>query len=706
MARYRLTSPEGASYIVTAPDDASMEEVRRFAFTNFQAAAPPEQRQSAEDLMIPRVSGTPEYAAQQTELTRRNAEANAAEAAWQRSRGYAERAGGVASFVASAPVRALTRGEYGAGDIVGALSPSLGGKITSSEADFVRANPEVVRTIGGIGEIAAGIPALNTMGGIARPPAGVTRRVVDAETRARDASRDAAAFDAMRVRQFGPALNEGPSAGVAKGLSDTLFVGGPLKSALEASVTDAGAAARRVGAAYSDVATPEAAGRVVQQGLERFRDARPTEVVERAVGGYTPSQRQAIIAAPARDTSLKTKQAALYERAWSYIPDNMRDGRAVEGLPRVMGDLPEARALLTEIQGRNARMTVGGGGAAAAPIASSGLAGQMVNAIMTRQWRASLQTMRDMRSDFRRLASGIADTEKNTLRASDIERLQGAITRDMVSLIERNAVAYQRAGRPADAANMMRAAREFRRADQFTALSVQRLETIERMFNAPDATSLYRSIAQAAKGRDRGNIEAIRTLNRVLRREDLDGLAAGVIQQLGEPVGSARGVAERVGFSVQSFTTNWNNMNPAAKTILFAGPHRAALEDLARVSRRLANVEAWANTSRTANTATNVGTVLAGGGAYVGGGLETLLGSLAAGGATSVLMSSEAYARWMTGYLRARAAAYRAGSTARDRAQLAVSVNQLGYLAQRDPGLAPIHEAVANDNRSTRNDRR
>lgn len=620
-----------------------------------------------------------------------------------KGRGYMERAGDAAAFVASLPVRMLTRGEYGTGDVLGLISPQAGQALRRSEHDFIDANPGTMWTLGAAGEVMAGVPALNTMGGLARMPrsSAPSQRVLGAEARATEAAADMAAFDRSNVRQFGPSLNEGPVAGTAKHLSDTLFVGGPVKSALETSLEGARNRTAVVAERYGGAMTAEQTGHGVRQGIERFRDARPTEVVERQVGGYTPTQRAEIIAQPARETSLKTKQAALYERAWDYIPEPMREGRAVQGAPRIMGGMPNTRAVLEDVAARNLRMinaSADGAERAAQPIATSGMVGRMIDAIGNNRWTASLQTMRDIRSDFRRLASGIGDTEKNTLRLSDIERVQGGITRDMIGLLERNAAAYQQAGQTETAASIERAITAFRRADQFTALSVQRLEAIERFFNAPDATTLYRNVSQAALGRDRGNIEALRTLRRTLREDELSTLASGVIRQLGEPVGLARGATERLGFSVSSFMTRWNNMSPEAKGLLFRGPHRAALDDLVRVNRRLANVEAWTNTSRSGNAAVNVGSVMAGGGAYAAGGLETLLGSLAAGGTASLVMGSETYARWMIGYLRARAAIYRSGAGASETARLTASVNQLGYLMQQDRSLEPVYRAVVQDN--------
>jgi hypothetical protein len=414
-------------------------------------------------------------------------------------------------------------------------------------------------------------------------------------------------------------------------------------------------------------------------------------VVQRQVQGYTPAQRDAIIAAPVRETSLKTKQAALYERAWSRLPVDMQQGRAVQGLPRVMGGMHNTRALLDDIAARNTRMTNAQGGAVEAGTRRTlpgGFLGQVVEAIRTRNWTAALQTMRDIRSDFRRLQSGIAQAEGSVLRHSDIDRIESAITRDMIALLERNADEYARLGQPQVAANMRLAIRDFRRADEFTRLSMQRMETIERLFNADSATALYRNIAQAGLGGTRGDVNKLRVLARTLRRDEMDEIAGYTLRAMGEPLPSARGAVAEIGFSPSSFITRLNRMHPEAREIVFGRDHVQALNDLARVVNRIANVEALTNTSRSGTNLLNVGGLLTGGGMLATGQWQTALGIAGSGLAASVLFSRPAYVRWVIGYAQLKAAARQAPSEIGP--ALTAHIARLGNMAAGDPALLPV----------------
>lgn len=521
-----------------------------------------------------------------------------------------------------------------------------------------------------------------------------------AARKAEDAARDLQAFRELDVRPFGPAFSQGPVASVAKQLSETPWIGAPVRNALETTYTEARGALQGVANRFGAASTADEAGQIAQQGLERYKDARPTEIVERAATGYTPEQISQILAAPARETSLKTKQAALYERAWNYIPEPMRQGRAVQGQPRVVGDMPNARAVLDEIEARNARMLVGGAEGAnagrAAPIASGGMLGGMVEAIQNPRWRASLQTMRDIRSDFRRLASGMADTEKNTLRLSDVERVQSAVTRDMIGLLERNQAAYAAAGDARTADNMRRAITSFRRADQFTRLSMERMETIEKLFNANNATELYKNIANAALGGTKGDVNKLRVLSKTLQRPEMDEIASYTLRQMGQPVPSARGMVQEVGFSPASFMTRLNAMEPEARNLIFGNAHVNALNNLGRVVNRIANVEALTNTSRSATNALNLSAVLGAGGLAYNREWEKALGVAGTGLALAVLFSRPAYAAWATTYATQRARAMQI--PAQGRVALTAQVNKLGEMARMDPQLLPVYRAVASEN--------
>ena len=617
---------------------------------------------------------------------------------WQQSRGFIERAGDAASFAASVPIRALTRGQYGAGDVIGFVSPSAGSSVSAAETDFTRANPDLMWTLGAVGEVSGGIAP------VAGSPARASRTMRAQEIRSRvgDMTDDMAAANRVGVEMPGFSYTEGPVSSVAKQLSETPIIGAPARRAIERTTGDVARAAEETAARYGDARTAQQVGTTLEQGLTRFRDARPADVLDDAARNLSDGQISATVRAPARDTSLKAKQAVLYERAWRHIPEEMRAGRSVEGAPRVMGQPRETRAVLQTILDRNNRMTVQSGQQPAGnnmPV-TGGLLGRMLEAINNPRWTANLQTLRDMRSEIRRLASGIPDTERNTLRLSDLERLQGALTQDLIALLQNNASNYRAAGNIELANRFERSIRQFRQADRFTRLSAERLETVERMYRAPNAEALARTVMQSALNGGRGNNELLRTTRRILRPEEFSQVVSGVLREMGVPVGSARGIPQAANFSVQSFLTRWRNMSPEARGLLLDGPHRAAVDDLVRVVNRIANVEALANVSRSGTNTLNVGGLLAGGGAVAVGAVDTItagLGSAAAGAGTAYLLSRPQYARWLARYLEAKAGAMERAN--RRPIPMRELVRQLGAFAAGDPVLQDVYQAVLGNER-------
>lgn len=567
---------------------------------------------------------------------------------------------------------------------------------TNEQIVFARTPETDQNMLLSLGQILAPGMATSPIAGVGRGAGGTQAAL--ALQRAQEAERDAAAFDRLGVRPFGPAFSSGPMAATAKQVTEVPVLGAPTRNALEESLTGARDAARNVASRFGASTTAREAGDVAQQGLERFRDARPADVLEDAARNLSDADLSRTIAFPARNTSLKAKQAALYERAWRLIPQNMQRGRAVQGQPRVMGNPQNTRGVIEEIVQRNLRMTNQaqaareGSDAVANPV-RGGLLGRMIEAVRNPRWTANLQTLRDMRSEFRRLASGMADTERNTLKLSDLERIQSGITEDMIVLLRNNAAAYREAGDAATAAGFERAIREFRRADRFTRLSIQRLETVERLFRAESAEALARNITNAALAGGRGNEQLLQTLRRTLRPTEMAEIAASIVSEMGRPVGSARGVTQEIGFSVQSFLTKWENMSPRAREILFGGEHARAMEDLVRVVSRLGNVEALANTSRTTSNALGVGALATGGGAYMAGGIETAIGSALAVGGASVLFSRPSYVRWVTGYLRLKAATKNPQTMGMISSHLA----QLARMAKSDPDLVPVLRALTSE---------
>ncbi len=684
----------------------------RASFDQVRVPAPPEIGKPA----------SPEQAAIEGVQRQRGIEGE--QKAFDATRTPVKRITDASTFLMSMPVRMATRGEYGLGDVAGVVSPKAKEIYNEAEGSFARANEgqsaletgnpldiPTLATLKHIGEIAPGVPMLNTMGvpsrGIAAMGTAIANKPLPQKALTRAVTRnerltDIDAFEASGVRPFGPALTEAGTAGAVKQLSEAPLVGTPIRNRLEQAITETRDAGERVASQYGEARTYRDVGNVAEQGINRFKDAKSADVIENSAAKLSNDRLSELAATPARETSIKTKQDALYDRAWRAIPPGLREdgaildktkGRTIKDEPALKGGMTNARALLDEIQARNTRMVNASGaraGEITRPIASSGLLGGMLDAIQNPKWNPTLGTMRDIRSSIRRLASGMSDTEKNTLSLSDTARLQSAITQDMIAVLRNNADRFAKAGEPEKAASLNRAEHAFKRADQFTRASAGRLESIEKLYGAQSAEQLGLSIFKDAMGgRKGGNFARLTALRRSLKDDEWGDISSGIIREMGRPVGSARGLTEDAGFSVNSAITNWKNMSEEGKNVLFNQTKdgkslRKGLDNFVRVADRMANFEAMANTSRSTTNALGL-TALFSLFNAVGQGLVGNVGPAAALATPAVgsyafgkFMSSPTYVRWLT------RATELSGSP--DKSQsLRSHVRGLGRLAEREP---------------------
>lgn len=683
---------------------AAEQEARKTPAVPFTISGPDGKER---DIAAERRAMTPEQAAIADVRQQRGEEAE--KKTFADSRTIGTRIADTATFLPSAVIRTATRGQYGLGDVIDAVSPGMGQGAREREANFARANEWGLEKAAQAGAVMAGVPVLSTMGVPARgisatasalankplPQSAVARGLVRNERLA-----DIDAFEGSGVRPFGPALTEAGTAGVVKQLADAPIVGTPVRNRLLETIEQTRDAGERIAAQYGDARTYRDVGNVVERGLDRFKDARAADIGEEAAKRLTNEQIAGVAARPARDTSIKTKQDALYERAWRGIPEDMRQGRTKKDTDRFLSGFTRTREALQDMTERNMGMVrsvrdkVAVDPSVAYPV-KGGMAGRIVEDIMSGQWRGNLQSMRNVRSDFRRLASGLGDTEKNTLTLSDHRRLQSAMTQDMIELLERNSSHYaglKGAKSKAAAENIRRAIHDFRRADQFTRASVGRLETIEKLYGAQSAEQLALGITKDAMGgRKGGNFARLAGLRRSLRDEEWNDISSGIIREMGRPIGSARGAAEDAGFSVQSFMTNWNNMSQEGKNILFRNEGTKelgnALDRFVRVADRMANFEAMANTSRSATNAiglTGLASIFTAAQQALTGNLQSAaaVGSVAGGTyAFGKFMTSPLYVRWLT------RAAELSGHPGRLQS-LRVHARELARLAEKEPDQA------------------
>lgn len=612
------------------------------------------------------------------------------------------------------------------------------------------------------GNIAQAIRAMS-QGMLTGPVTGIQRGAQAADTtrkaitasRASDAARDLDAFDNLGIRPFGPAFSSGPVASIAKQLSETPFIGGPVRNALDESIAGTARAVEDVAGRMSPARAHNEVGDTVQRGLERFgtsglddlepgivqglgiepratvpraqvmsqgaanaaREAAPlrarygSDTAETTRGVQRPSaaplgqvlttrtpieavpdeQLIAVIRAPASDTSFATRAEALYERAWRFVPTMMRSNDTAN--PNMIPAVNTRRAL-TQID-QSVANDIAGQGTIGGPLAER-----------LRNPRASNFPLSDLRAIRTEIGRALSNTNplKQTLDRSQLKSLYAGISQDievgLETLANRAAILARDGG---DAPNLVEEARRaanalraFRTADHYFRQGVGSMERFHKVLGADTPEMAAKRLIAAATGEGRGDLGMVQSAHAALRPEEWNDVSALVLRSLGTPNPSARDAAKEFGFSVQTFLTNWQKMDPRARQMLFGGEHAAAIDDIARVAERLADVESKLNTSRSATNALNVG-VPATVATAIYSGLDSMLTAGAGLGATasmSYMMSRPSYARWMANYLQMRGN----GTAPQVHGHIAAHINRLRSMAQADPQLVPIARAIAEEN--------
>ena len=537
-----------------------------------------------------------------------------------------------------------------------------------------------------------------------------------AAARAAEAVQDDAAHQALGVRPFGPSFNQGPVASVGKQLTETPFIGAPLRNALDETYQNMGQAAGRIADDISPVATAETAGAAAQRGLDRFRfstladldppDVRalginpqapmsPTTVMSRGaaetaeeaapiwprIGGRTTTntrgnpvqsarplnetfttrttaemldddQLARLVRTPATQTSVATRAEALYERAYRMVPDFFRSNNTANG--NLLATVNSANAI-REIQGQVASNISG----------QRVINGQVADWLTNPSANMTLATMRSIRTEVGRALSNYNPLQQS-LDKTQLKAIYASLSRDMEvglqTLANRAAVRSQYGDNSADrvtvrmAQQAAGALRAFRTADRYYRQSMERMDRFSQVLQAQSPEQAANRLVRASMSGNKGDIRQFRAAMAGLRAEERAEFGAMVVRNLGTPNASARGMVQEHGFSAQTFVTNFQKMSPEARNLAFMPEHQRALDQLFRVANRIANVEALANTSRSASNALNVSAIIGSFAQAATGDIVTPIAIGTGGFATSVVMSRPEYVRWMTQYIRLRAA--------------------------------------------------
>ncbi|MCR4299406.1 MAG: hypothetical protein NUV75_11785, partial [Gallionella sp.] len=233
------------------------------------------------------------------------------------------------------------------------------------------------------------------------------------------------------------------------------------------------------------------------------------------------------------------------------------------------------------------------------------------------------------------------------------------------------------------------AANAFQTANKFWQ---KRVETIDEVLEPILGKGTPRSGEKIVSAIERmanpktGDSAQLRRLFDAMPEKEAQSVRATVINRMGRPTAGAADNADDVGFSFNTFLTNWNNMSPRAKATLFPKESRKALDDLVTVSTAVKQAGSAANTSNTARAIGVQGVI------SLGAFIEPMAVLSITGGQYAVgrLLASQKFARILAG----------APKVATPQARKAVST-RLGNLAKAEPALAReigLYQQAMNDN--------
>lgn len=257
-----------------------------------------------------------------------------------------------------------------------------------------------------------------------------------------------------------------------------------------------------------------------------------------------------------------------------------------------------------------------------------------------------LSAMQALRSDLdqpysveavRRMRTQMRDKFlKDGLRGSDTERRIGMV----LDAADDDITASLNAAGKGDAA---------RAYAEASAAHKERVQVIDQVLapiigNKGDAPRSVEQVLSSLETATKTNGGRLGKFLASLPDEDAAAVRGTLVQELGKANAGAQNAAGDA-FSLGSFLTNWNKMSGSAKSQMFGGELRAALEDLARVAQGTKEAQRFANTSNTGSTIGNIAL----GGNIVGllsapfAATASLIGQYGAG----KLLASPAIARWL-----------------------------------------------------------
>lgn len=562
--------------------------------------------------------------------------------------------------------------------------------------------------------------------------------------------RDAAAFNELDVEMFAPAFRSKGAARMARTTEEMPVIGGIVKGPKTETETALREAQGRIAADLGAAPTNEAAGYTMQQGLDRFKNARiadlepgvlrarniePNEAINprdvmsagaetraaaadpirQSIGGgvaqtnrgvqvpaattrnqtlqarrsadsMSDAEIETLIRAPAAETSFGTRQEALYEKAFRSVPDLVRANGSAN--PNMLAATNTRQALGGIDQQIGSQI----GGQAV-------IGGELANRLRNpRAANFPLEDLRAMRTEVGR-AIGSLNPQQTTLNSGQLKSLYGALSRDieigLMDLANRAMLGTRVSNNRPDyvapeiARRADQALRDFRVADRYTRLGMARIERFTQILGAKNPEQAMRTLETRMKEGtiDRGLVRAVRDALRPEERQEILGYLVSRMGQ-GRP-GAAE--AER-GWNIHGFATDWNRSKSALREMMDGVDPAIVrrLEALAQISGRMKYYETTKNYSGTAYSAlpfTGIAGAIASGSAV--GFIAGAITQAAGMAAIGKFLTSPKYLDWMIRAARTGLAGQTGGYRA-IQSRVPVLMSQLERLAANDNELGPV----------------
>lgn len=153
--------------------------------------------------------------------------------------------------------------------------------------------------------------------------------------------------------------------------------------------------------------------------------------------------------------------------------------------------------------------------------------------------------------------------------------------------------------------------------------------------------ALFNAIDAYAKSGGRADVKTLADIVRNIPAQDRGDLSGAIIRKLGQS-------KQTGGFSLDMFASQWGDYTPQAKAVLFgnAGPHRQALDDIAKISQRYKDIgKRFGNPS---GTAQNVNLAAAAGAVFASPftAIPTLLGGAVAARMLAAPAGASSLSKW------------------------------------------------------------